>query len=146
MFHFFIIGLHVWFVTTPFVSLTNCYIDMPRIQFLYFFSFGFTVLLNKTILRSFLSVKNAYRINPLICFLFSLKISILTMGFPVPSETFASVDINSLASAGYTINVHCLLPKHKSMINFKERHLYTPKLSIYHCSKFNYLISSLGYF
>ena len=69
------------------------------------------------------------------------------MGFPVPSETFASVDINSLASAGHTINVHCLLPKHKIHDKlFKERHLYTPKLSIYHCSKFNYLISLIRLF
>ena len=47
IFHSFIIGLHVWFFITPFVSLTNCYVDMPRVQFIYFFSFGLTVLLNK---------------------------------------------------------------------------------------------------
>ena len=47
VFHSFIIGLHIWFVITPFVSLTNCYIDMPRVQFIYFFLFGLTLTLYK---------------------------------------------------------------------------------------------------
>jgi hypothetical protein len=47
LFYSFIIGVHVWFIVTPIVSLTNCYIDMPRVQFIFFFIFGLSVLLNK---------------------------------------------------------------------------------------------------
>ena len=69
------------------------------------------------------------------------------MRFPVPSEAFASVDINSFASSAHTISVHCLLPKHKDHDKlFKERHLYTRKFSVYHCDIFNYLFSLLSLF
>lgn len=52
-----------------------------------------------------------------------MKISYITMQFPVPSETFASQDINVLLDLGNVVDVYCLRPKSKeydSLIH--ERH------------------------
>ena len=48
-----------------------------------------------------------------------MKISYVTMQFPVPSETFASLDVNALISQGHEVFIHCLRFKHvdyKSMM------------------------------
>lgn len=41
-----------------------------------------------------------------------MKISYITMQFPVPSETFASIDVESLRHQGQDISVYCMRPKH----------------------------------
>lgn len=43
-----------------------------------------------------------------------MKISYVTMQFPVPSETFASLDVEVIKDKGHDVKVYCLRPKHKS--------------------------------
>lgn len=42
-----------------------------------------------------------------------IKVWIITMAFPYPSETFACNDVLALRRAGVKIAVHCLRPKHR---------------------------------
>lgn len=42
-----------------------------------------------------------------------MKISYITMGFPTPTETFASIDIKATLDKGNKVNVYSLKPKHK---------------------------------
>lgn len=71
-----------------------------------------------------------------------MKIAYVTMQFPVPSETFASLDVNALCNTNKIINVFCLRPRHKEfnkLIN--ERHKNNKNLNIYHLDFFNFITS-----
>ena len=53
-----------------------------------------------------------------------MKIAYITMGFPVPTETFASIDIKAVKERGNKVNVYSLKPKHKKHnIMIKDRNL-----------------------
>ena len=53
-----------------------------------------------------------------------MKVSIITMQFPSPSETFASNDIRIMKSLGVDINVYSMKPKPKDHIKLvKDRSL-----------------------
>ena len=41
-----------------------------------------------------------------------MKVSIITMQFPAPSETFAARDCRALIAAGVDLQIHCLRPAH----------------------------------
>lgn len=41
-----------------------------------------------------------------------MKIAYVTMQFPVPSETFASLDVESLREQGQVLSVYCMRPRH----------------------------------
>lgn len=75
-----------------------------------------------------------------------MKISIVTMKFPTPSEAFSSVDINALLSLGNTVNVYSMLPKHKQHEKlYNERHKDKSGLFLFHCNYINYSISLLKF-
>lgn len=42
------------------------------------------------------------------------KIAYITMQFPVPSETFASNDIDALSKCGFIVDIYDLKANHKS--------------------------------
>lgn len=53
-----------------------------------------------------------------------MKIAYITMGFPVPTETFASIDIKAVMDKGNKVNVYSLRPKHKKHdIMIRDRNL-----------------------
>jgi glycosyltransferase involved in cell wall biosynthesis len=71
-----------------------------------------------------------------------MKIAYITMQFPVPSETFASLDVNELLKYN-TVDVYCLRPKHKKYsLLMKERHSAN-KLKIEHINILNFVSSTL---
>lgn len=73
-----------------------------------------------------------------------MKISIVTMKFPTPSEAFTSVDINALLNLGNTVHVYSMLPKHKQHEKlYKERHNDKSGLCLFHCNYINYSITAL---
>lgn len=62
-----------------------------------------------------------------------MKVSYVTMQFPVPSETFASLDVESLRKQGCEVSVYCMRPKHRAFTKLvKERGHFG--LSISHLS------------
>ncbi|HEX6051216.1 MAG TPA: hypothetical protein VFZ21_18170, partial [Gemmatimonadaceae bacterium] len=44
-----------------------------------------------------------------------LRVAYVTMGFPVPYETFAAFDVRALARAGVDTTVHSLRPAHPAV-------------------------------
>lgn len=72
-----------------------------------------------------------------------MKIAYITMQFPVPSETFASSDVNALIALGYEVSVYSLRFRHQnyhSMVS-ERRH---EGIKIYHFSFFS-LLSSIQF-
>lgn len=67
-----------------------------------------------------------------------MKISYITMQFPVPSETFASNDVNTLKLLGVDVDVYTMKTKHKEHKKMcKEREI--EDIKIYNCYIKEYL-------
>ncbi|RYA23176.1 hypothetical protein CRU96_09355 [Malaciobacter halophilus] len=73
-----------------------------------------------------------------------MKISYITMQFPVPSETFASLDVNALLKLGNKIDIYCLRPKHKQFNQLmNQRHKACDDLSIKHLDFLNFVMAMI---
>ncbi len=71
-----------------------------------------------------------------------MKIAYITMQFPVPSETFASLDVNALLNLNNKIYVYCLRPQHKQFEQLiSQRHKSCNDLNIKHLDFLNFLIA-----
>ncbi|QKF81108.1 glycosyltransferase family 4 protein [Halarcobacter ebronensis] len=71
-----------------------------------------------------------------------MKISYISMQFPVPSETFASLDVNALLKLGNKIDVYCLRPKHKQFNQLmNQRHKDCDDLTIKHLDFLNFVMA-----
>ncbi|HJE03302.1 MAG TPA: glycosyltransferase [Aliarcobacter thereius] len=71
-----------------------------------------------------------------------MKISYITMQFPVPSETFASLDVNALLDLGNKIDVYSLRPQHKEYNQLmNQRHKNCDNLNIKHLDFLNFVMA-----
>lgn len=68
-----------------------------------------------------------------------MKIAYVTMQFPVPSETFASLDVKTLESFGDTVEVYAMRPRHQLFDKLVAQRGHNPKV-IHHLSPLNFLI------
>ncbi|MBE0472222.1 MAG: glycosyltransferase [Methyloprofundus sp.] len=62
-----------------------------------------------------------------------MNVAYITMQFPVPSETFASLDIESLRQQGQDVSVYCMRPKHVQFENLMVDRGHT-RLKVTHFS------------
>lgn len=70
-----------------------------------------------------------------------MKIAYITMQFPVPSETFASLDVETLIHAGNDVSVYALRNKHKKFDEMMKDRGLEGKVNVIHFSLFSFLIS-----
>ena len=73
-----------------------------------------------------------------------MKVSYITMQFPVPSETFASNDVNALLKLGNKIDIYCLRPRHKQFCQLmSQRHKDYDNLNVKHLNFLNFMMAMI---
>lgn len=68
-----------------------------------------------------------------------MKVAYVTMQFPVPSETFASLDVKALQNLGSTVDIYAMRPKHNDFDKLIAQRNHGDN-RIYHLSMRNFLI------
>jgi len=58
----------------------------------------------------------------------NMKIAYVTMQFPVPSETFASLDVNTLIKMGNEVTVFALRTPHKNHHKLIKQRSHRPEM------------------